>query len=217
MKKSIVPLKIWVVYVIVVVLSVAAVFGMLFINVDFTVEIPGEIVSRSGSIAVTAPANGRVEQVRITTIKKVEAGDVLATISTVQFASLELKAPENGVLMWERELLMGEIVASGEILGVLHPTRDLIVAARLEPDYVENIYAGLPVKIRFDNKASAHSGGRNAVMESVVSEVVWQKTDKGVEPFALIALTEITGEILPGFTVRVEATVGRSRLLQGVF
>lgn len=217
MKKSIVPLKIWVIYLTVVTLSVAAVLGMLFINIDVTVEMEGEIVSRSGPVAVAVPVSGKLEQVLITKVKKVKAGEDLAVVKTAQNVAIDLKAPEDGVLIWERELLVGEIVERGEILGVLHPVEDLVVVARLDSVNTENFYPGMPVRIRFDKMAGPHPGFKDAVMDSVVVDIFWQKTDNGLEPFARIAAPMIAGELLPGFTVQVEAMVARSSLLEGVF
>jgi len=65
---------------------------------------------------------------------------------------LAIRAPVSGTIVDLAVATVGGVIKPGDrVLDIVPENDELVVEARLEPRYIDRVYAGLPAELRFDN------------------------------------------------------------------
>lgn len=202
------------IYYIILVFAVVSVVWAYFMPVELTVPGRGYVSFLGEPRAVCSPSDGVVEEVFARSIKPVSENQLLISIGRMNspMKASEITSPSDGVLMWERELLAGDMVSAGERLAVIYPSSPTGIVAALQEQSLGRIAVGYPVRVKLDAYPYQTYGTlKGSVKEITTSNLPGQ----GLRVAVLITLEEDIGmELLPGMSASIEIITGKTSLLK---
>ena len=184
-------------------------------------------------IADTARARGRVTETELQIIqldqdqrREVatdlrEAENKIAELAERQTAAIdqlervELRAPQDGIIHQKSIHTIGGVVAAGEQMMLVVPEKDgLVVEARIEPQMIDRLKVGQPVKLRFTAFDSATTPDIDGTLSRIAADLT-KDQQSGVSYYtARVAIAEaefakLDGKILvPGMPVEAYIQTG---------
>jgi len=171
--------------------------------------------------AVCAPEMAVVKALTFRGVEEVTKGQKILTIERgsthgVWSNGTEILAPEAGVLLWQRELMKGDMLQTGERLAVIYPLEPIGIKVFLQEQDFGRIKPGLPVRIKLDAYPQQNFG----IIEGVVEELILENNPipgREMQVAVLITLDNTpNSEILlrPGLQASVEIITGQTSLLK---
>lgn len=203
------------------------ILALVFVGLGWAYLLPLEVtVSGRGAVsfmgnpqAVCAAENGAVGALWSKTGEEVKDGQKILslkeTAAGVNLQQQEIAAPTGGIILWQQELLPGDLVVAGERLAVVYPPSPLGVKVFLREQELGRVQPGMPVRISLDAYPYQNFG----VIKGKVKEFELQNQPlpgKEMQVVVLIAIEEIPDQmkLQPGLAANVEIIMGETRLLQ---
>lgn len=212
--KKISPYTNWIYGVILIFIAISAVWAY-FMPVELTVPGRGYISFLGEPRAVCSPSDGVVEEVFAKSEKPVSENQLLISFGKMDASveTFEITSPSDGVLIWERDLLAGDMVAAGERLAVIYPPQPIGIVAALQEQSLGSIAQGLPVRVRLDAYPYQNYGALSGRVKEITTSNL---PGQGLRVVVLITLEgEKEGmALLPGMSAGIEIITGKTSLLK---
>jgi multidrug efflux pump subunit AcrA (membrane-fusion protein) len=202
------------IYYIILVFAVVSVIWAYFMPVELTVSGRGYVSFLGEPRAVCSPSDGVVEEMFARSVKPVSENQLLISFGKMESSmeKFDIVSPSDGVLIWERELLAGDMVSAGERLAVIFPSYPIGIMAALQEQSLGRIAVGHPVRVKLDAYPYQNYGTlKGRVKEITTSNLPGQ----GLRVIVLVTLKD-SGEmgLLPGMSANIEITTGKTSLLK---
>lgn len=207
-------------YYIILALVVTGIGWSYLMTVEITVPGMGYVSFLSEPQALCALEDGVVESVSMKSIGEVNTGQrILAYEKLIQGTAVnekrELLAPCEGTIIWQRELVKGDMLRAGERIALIYPSYPIGVKAYLKEQDLSRVKPKMPVRIRLDAYPYQNFG----MLNGTVKELITQNSSvpgREMEVVALIELEKTDDKniiLRPGLTASVEIIIGKTRLL----
>lgn len=207
------PYSNWFFYIILAFTAIAAAWAY-FMPVELAVSGRGYVSFSGEPMAVCSPSAGVVKEVLARTQKPVSENQLLISIGEMNapVKTSEIKSPSDGVLMWGRELLAGDMVAAGERLAVIYPPSPVGIVAVLQEQSLGSIAEGHPVRVKLDAYPYQNFGTLSGRIKEITTT---NMPGQGLRVVVLITLEESGDmELLPGMSANIEVITGKTSLLK---
>lgn len=206
------------IYWIILVFAVISAVWAYFMPVELSEPGRGYVGFLGEPRAVCSPSDGVVKEVFARSEKSVSEDQMLMNIVEMDesMKTSGIASPSDGVLMWERELLAGDMVAAGERLAVIYPPSPIGIVAVLREQSLGGITEGMPVRVKLD----AYPYQNYGTLTGKVQEITAQNLPgQGLQVVAIITLEEENDgmALLPGMSADIEIITGETSLLKKLF
>jgi len=206
------------IYWFILVFAVISAVWAYFMPVELTVSGRGYVSFLGEPRAVCSPSDGVVKEVFARSEKSVSENQMLMNFVEMDesMKTSGIASPSGGVLMWERELLAGDMVAAGERLAVIYPPSPTGIVAALREQSLGSIAEGLPVRVKLD----AYPYQNHGTLSGTVQEITTRNLPgQGLQVVVIITLEEENKgmELLPGMSADIEIITGKTSLLKKLF
>lgn len=217
------PFRVNLLFFLILLLAMSGVVWAYFMPVELSVSARGYVSFTGPAEALGAPVTGTVREVLVPAAGSVAGGDAVLTLRPTDGGPEEsgetaVQAPSPGVLVWQRELLRGDLVQYGERLAVIYPHEPIGVVAYVSDLELGRVAVGMPARITLD----AYPHQEYGIVDGVVREIFLQGDflpGREQRLVLLIEMEQIPDKIMPwpGMGAGVEIITGQTRLLQRLF
>lgn len=208
--------------------ALAGVIWAYFLPVELSILARGQVSFLGEPRALSATHNGIVEKVLVKTASEVSNDQEIlsyrsrdAVFDDVKGGGTKLQSLQNtadGVLMWQRELMRGDMVREGERLAVVYPAAPIGLEIHLLDRDLGRVQQGMTVRIALD----AYPHQNYGVIYGEVQDFSLQmgpEPGREMELVVLVSIEKISREAIrlrPGLVANVEIITGKTTLLKKV-
>jgi hypothetical protein len=220
MNKQHLPSYTSVLYYIILALAITGIGWSYLMPVEITVPGIGYVSFLGEPQAICAFEDGVVESISMKSIGEVKVRQsILAYEKLIQGTAAnekrELLAPCEGTIIWQRELIKGDMLRAGERIGLIYPSYPIGVKVYLKEQDLSRVQPKMPVRIRLDAYPFQNFG----MLNGTVKELITQNSSVPGREMEVVALIEVEKTddkniiLRPGLTADVEIIIGKTKLL----
>ena len=215
------PLKASFLFYLVSLLVVIALIWMYFMPVEELVTTRGYVNYTGQAEALSAPVEGVVRRVGVESSSSIIEGDELLVIGGIKERltvdeEIAILSPAEGIIVWHRQLIRGDIVQFGERLAIIYPKSPVGVVAYLTDRDLGRVKPDMPVRITFDAYPHQNYGTIEGRVDRISThDIIVPGQERQLA--AVIDIKEIDDDrirLLPGLAATVEIIIGRTSMLR---
>lgn len=215
-------------FYLILAIALAGVSWAYFLPVELSILARGQVGFLGEPQALSAAHNGIVEKVLVKTASEVSNDQEILTYRSrdagfdpangEEAKLLSLQNTADGVLMWQRELMRGDMVREGERLAVVYPAAPVGIEIHLQDRELGRVQQGMTVRIALD----AYPHQNYGVIYGKVQDFSLQMGPEPGREMVLVVLVSIEKipresiRLRPGLAANVEIITGKSSLLKKI-